>query len=158
MIEEKVLPFEAMLAKSGRLIGFDHGAKRIGLAITDTLRTVATPYSIVQTKPQDKIFTAMDEIMHDEEIAGMVIGLPLHMSGQESERSHKAREFASLMFEHYHLPILLFDERLTTAAVERMLVKEADLSRQKRKKHRDKLAACILLQTLCDALLQSRST
>jgi putative Holliday junction resolvase len=153
LISSSIPPFLNLLAPNGRLIAYDHGEKRIGVATSDNLRIVATPHDTLETLPANHLPQKLQKLHQEISPSGIVIGLPLHMNGQESSQAKKVRTFSEILANLFtSTPLLLFDERLTTATVERMLVHEADLSRQKRKHHRDKLAACVLLQTVLDAL------
>lgn len=141
----------AELLKPGeRLFGLDLGEKTIGLALSDVLRTVATPF---ETLPRGK-FTADAEalitLIKNHNVAGLVIGLPLNMNGTEGPSAQSARAFARNFEKKHELPILFWDERLSTTAVTRTLI-EADVSRAKRKEVVDKMAAAFILQGVLDA-------
>lgn len=145
--------FKNLLPLEGRLIAFDYGEKRIGIASSDSQRYVATPRLTINYNSNQSLLSQIKIIVDEIKPVGFVVGLPVHMNNNESNSSEKAREFAKLIqSQHPALPILLFDERLTSAIAERMMIAEADLSRKKRAKHRDKLAACILLQTVLEYL------
>jgi putative Holliday junction resolvase len=144
----------ACLKPGDRLAGLDLGEKTIGIALTDVLRTVATPF---QTLPRGK-FTADAEaliaLIEKHAIAGLVIGLPLNMNGTEGPSAQSARAFARNFEKKHELPILFWDERLSTTAVTRTLL-EADVSREKRRQVVDKMAASFILQGALDAMRRS---
>lgn len=132
------------LPRSGRLAGIDYGTVRIGIAITDPAQSLASPMEILtrRDKAQDeRYFHRLAEL---ERLVGFVVGLPVHTSGEESQKSFEAREFAKWLGEITKLPIVLFDERYTTAHAEALL-QDAGLTSKRRKARRDMLAAQILL-------------
>lgn len=140
------LPFE----KGGRFLGFDLGVKSIGLALSDTNRRIATPFQVIQRTQWKKDADIFLKIIKDYQILGIIIGFPLNMNGTEGPRCQSTRQFVSNFLFLVDLPICLWDERLSTMAVTRTLV-EADVSRAKRKKVVDKLAAAYILQGFLDA-------
>jgi putative Holliday junction resolvase len=139
------------LAPGMRLLGLDLGEKTIGLALSDTTLTVATP---MQTLTRGK-FTAdaaeLAEIVAEHGVGGLVIGLPLNMDGSEGPSAQSARAFARNFAARSALPIVLCDERLSTAAVTRTLL-EADASRERRAALVDKMAAAYILQGALDRM------
>ncbi len=149
IIEISSLP--SLLAKDARLFGLDLGEKTIGIALSDTRRTIATPLeTISRTKfraDADKLLALA--IKHD--VGALVIGLPLNMDGSEGPRVQSTRAFVRSLAPLTELPIAFWDERLTTAAVERTLI-EADASRKRRGEVVDKMAAAYLLQGALDRL------
>jgi putative holliday junction resolvase len=143
--------FAAALPVSGALLALDPGSKRIGIAASDSLRRIASP---VQTLARTKFAADSQEIwrVYDARAcAGMVIGLPLNMDGSAGPSAQAARAFARNLAAQQDAPILLWDERLSTAAVTRTLI-EADSSRKRREEVVDKLAAAYLLQGVLDRL------
>jgi len=139
------------LAPGMRLLGLDLGEKTIGLALSDTTLTVATP---MQTLARGK-FTAdaaeLVEIVAEHGVGGLVIGLPLNMDGSEGPSAQSARAFARNFARRSALPVALCDERLSTAAVTRTLL-EADASRKRRAALVDKMAAAYILQGALDRM------
>lgn len=153
MITTIAADFAASLPQGGRLAGLDPGTKTIGLATCDAGWTYASPHStIARTK-----FTADLQKLRDfatkERIAGLVIGLPLSMDGSDSPRTQSVRALARNL-QALALPILLWDERWSTQAVERAMIAE-DLSRARRSTQVDKLAATWILQGALDALTKT---
>ncbi len=135
----------------GRLLGLDVGTKTIGLALSDASRTVATPLRTLEHTKFSKDLEALQKIITEFEVKGLVIGLPVNMDGTEGPRCQSTRQFVKNISAHLDLPIALWDERLSTAAVEKLML-EADLSRSKRDKLVDKLAASYILQGALDFL------
>jgi putative Holliday junction resolvase len=142
---------KARLAPGQRLLGLDLGEKTIGLALSDTELTVATPF---KTLPRGKFKTdarILTELMTEHGVGGLVIGLPLNMDGSEGPSAQSARAFARNFSSVSPAPIVLQDERLSTAAVTRTLI-GADTSRRRRAELVDKMAAAYILQIVLDRL------
>ncbi len=141
----------AALPAGARLLGLDLGSKTIGMATSDATRRIATPR---QTLARRKFTTDAEELLAfaaAESIGLIVLGLPLNMDGTEGPRAQSTRAFARNLARLTALPILFWDERLSTVAVERAML-EADLSRAKRAAAVDKLAAAYILQAALDSL------
>jgi putative Holliday junction resolvase len=132
------------LPRTGRLAGIDYGTVRIGIAITDPAQSLASPLEILTRRDQAQDERYFRTLAASEKIAGFVVGLPVHTSGEESQKSHEARQFAKWLGEITSLPVSLFDERYTTAHAEELL-QDAGLTSKRRKARRDMLAAQILL-------------
>ncbi len=145
-----------LLAANTRLLGLDLGEKTIGLALSDTLLTIATP---LETLKRGK-FTAdadiLDALIHKHGVGGLVIGLPLNLAGKSGPAAQSARAFARNFAKRSDIPIVLVDERFSTAAVTRTLL-DADASRKRRGEVVDKMAAAYILQTALDAMPKSNS-
>ena len=142
---------KSTLAASTRLLGLDLGEKTIGLALTDTLLTVATP---METLKRGKFTADADKlqvIIEKQNVGGIVVGLPLNMDGSDGPSAQSARAFARNFAARSKIPILLWDERLSTAAVTRTLI-DADASRRRRAEVVDKMAAAYILQGVLDRL------
>ena len=144
--------FKASLPAYRALIGFDYGAKRLGVAVSDLLLTVATSYKIIQRESFAKDLAEIKKIIAEKEIGGIVFGLPLQMNGEEGEIAKEVRHFAEKLSKEINLPIFFWDERLSSSAMENFLIKEVDMSRGKRKKVLDSSAAAYILQGVLDAL------
>lgn len=128
----------------GRIAAVDYGTVRIGVALSNSSQTIASPYEIYSRRtPQldDEYFC---RLARDERVVRFVVGLPVHSHGGESQKSIEAREFGRRLTETTGVPVDFFDERFTTALAEQML-QDAGLTKQRRKDRRDKLAAQILL-------------
>lgn len=145
------ITIEELAKTTGPLLGIDPGTKTFGLAVSDTTRLIATPVETIRRKKftpdAAKIFALYDE----RECAAMVIGNPVNMDGSEGPRSQSVKDFCHNLLQIRDIPILLWDERLSTAAVTRTLL-DADTSRAKRAEAVDKLAASYILQGVLDRL------
>lgn len=139
------------LQNGQRLIGLDLGTKTIGVAISDATLMVASPVETIRRTKFTKDLARLREIIRDREAGGLVIGLPVNMDGTEGPRAQSARQFATNCAEALNLPVTLWDERLSTAAVTRILL-EADSSRKRRSEVVDKMAAAYILQGALDNL------
>lgn len=140
-----------LLPAGTRLLGLDVGTKTIGMALSDTTHIVATPLdTIKRTRFRDDLKRMLAEIAKHR-VGGIVVGLPLALDGSDSPRTQGVRQFAQNLLPHTELPIVFWDERLSTAAVERGMI-EADLSRSRRAELIDKAAAAYILQGLLDRL------
>ena len=144
--------FKQQLKPYKAVLGFDYGAKRLGVAVSDLLQMVATSYKIIYRSSWEKDWEEIRRIIDEKEIGGIVLGLPLQMNGEEGEIAKDVRAFAAKLSEQTDLPILFWDERLSSSAVENFLIKEVDMSRAKRKKVLDAGAAAYILQGALDAL------
>ncbi len=143
--------FRAVLPPDGALIGIDGGTKTFGLAISDTSRMIASPLETIRRKKFKDDALRLAEIFETNAIAGLVLGLPLNLDGTEGPRVQATRALSRNLNRLFALPILLWDERLTTSEAERMLI-GADASRKRREEVIDKLAATLILQGALDRL------
>ncbi|MSP83705.1 MAG: Holliday junction resolvase RuvX [Alphaproteobacteria bacterium] len=139
------------LAPGHGLLGLDVGSKTIGLAVSDVTRMVATPLTTIRRKRFRDDAAELARVAADRAVAGFIVGLPVNMNGSEGPRCQSVRQFAANLADAIDLPIAFWDERLSTAAVERMMI-EADLSRKRRGELNDKLAAAYILQGALDAM------
>ena len=143
-------PADVPIPTEGRLLGLDYGAVRVGVAVSTWEQNIASPLeTITRTVPEvdaQRLLSLVDEYR----IVGIVVGLPVHMSGDEGGSAFQAREFGRWVAETTGMPTTFWDERFTSTIAEAHLL-SADLSRQKRKSHRDKIAAAIMLQAFLDA-------
>jgi putative Holliday junction resolvase len=142
---------KASIPPRKRLLGLDVGSKTIGLALSDTMLMIATPMEIIRRKRFKDDVARLETIVKTEDVGGFIIGWPVNMDGTEGPRCQSTRAFSANLFEKIPLPQALWDERLSTAAVERTLI-EADSSRARRKEVVDKLAASYILQGALHAL------
>ncbi|MFT3730237.1 MAG: Holliday junction resolvase RuvX [Hyphomicrobium sp.] len=153
MTTEDPAQFTAAAAGSGRLIGIDAGTKTLGLALSDVRRTIASALETIRrtkfTADAERLFALTAE----HGVAGLVLGLPRNLDGTEGPRAQATRALARNLNKLSPLPILLWDERLTTVEAERMLI-DADQTRKRRAEVIDKLAATIILQSALDRLKQ----
>ena len=143
--------FRDAVTGSGRLIGIDAGTKTLGLALSDVQRMIASPLETIRrtkfTADAERLFA----ITSEHKVTGLVLGLPRNLDGTEGPRAQATRALARNLNKLSPLPILLWDERLTTAEAERMLI-GADQTRKRRAEVIDKLAATIILQSALDRL------
>ena len=146
-----------MLSGAGALIGLDLGTKTIGVAISDGLQMTATALETLPRGKFSKDAAKLDALAKDRGIAGAVIGLPRNMDGSEGPRAQSARAYARNVAEKLGIPVLLWDERLSTVAAERALL-EADTSRKRRAEVIDALAAQFILQGVLDRIAVIKGT
>jgi putative Holliday junction resolvase len=141
----------AQMRMGRRLLGLDLGTKTIGLALSDTLLTVATPYEGLRRGKFSVDAAKIAAICAKEGVGGLVMGLPLNMDGRDGPSAQSARAFARSLATRSDLPIVLWDERLSTAAVQRDMI-AADISRKRRAAVVDKVAAAYILQGALEVL------
>ncbi len=132
-------------------MGLDLGTKTIGVACSDTTRTIATPVETLRRSKFKKDLEALTALLAEREIGGLVMGLPINMDGSEGPRAQSTRAFARNLIKAIDLHVVFWDERLSTAAVTRTLL-EADSSRAKRAEVVDKMAAAYILQGFLDRI------
>jgi putative Holliday junction resolvase len=151
MVLADLAALQTGLAPGARLLGLDLGEKTIGIALSDTRLTVASPVMTRRRAKFTEDFIALVALMTEHGAGGLVVGLPLNMNGTEGPSAQSARAFARNFAARSEIPVLLWDERLSTAAVTRTLI-AADASRKRRAELVDKMAAAWLLQGALDAL------
>ena len=147
--------FATALPAARALAGLDFGTKTIGVAVSDRLRSVATPLQTIRRGKFATDAATLAALLATREIAGIVIGLPRNMDGSEGPRCQSTRAFARNLVAVIDLPIAFWDERLSTVAAERALI-EADTSRAKRAEKIDHVAAGYILQGALDRLNHMR--
>jgi len=140
-----------LLAKDARLLGLDVGTKTIGLALSDVSRSIATPYDTIRRTKFTEDAAALHDIVQKQDVGALVIGLPINLDGSEGPRAQSTRAFARSLAPIIKLPMLFWDERLSTAAVERHLI-EANATRKRRAEVVDRMAAAYILQGVLDRL------
>jgi putative holliday junction resolvase len=138
------------VSERGRLLGVDFGTVRVGLAVCDTERIIASPLLTYERRNQTMDAEYFRKLIEAEQIAGLVVGLPVHMSGDEGQKAREARAFGDWLAQVTKLPLVYWDERFTTKAAESHL-RAAGLTHRRRKDRRDKVAAQILLQAYLEA-------
>ena len=143
--------FKVAAGPVGRLIGIDAGTKTFGLALSDVTRTIASPLETIIRRKFTLDMVRLFELTSEHAIAGLVLGFPRNLDGTEGPRAQATRALARNLNKLSPLPVLLWDERLTTAIAERMLI-DADQSRKRRAEVIDKLAATLILQSALDRL------
>lgn len=134
----------------GRLLGLDFGTRRLGVAVSTPEQSIASPLETLQVFSDEVTEGHLRQLVAEYGIVGLVVGLPVHMSGEEGEKARQARTFGQRLAERLNLPVCFWDERFTSALADDALA-EAGLSRQKRKARLDKLAAQMMLQSFLDA-------
>ncbi|HJQ56447.1 MAG TPA: Holliday junction resolvase RuvX [Vineibacter sp.] len=158
-----VAALAAALPPHGRLLGLDVGTRTIGLATSDALRSLATPLDTIARSKFTRDATQLADVIRRQEIVALVVGLPLNMDGSEGPRCQSVRQFVANLqaldldlgppWRRYaDLPVVLQDERLSTAGVERTMIEGYDMSRRKRGQRIDAGAAAWILQAVLDRL------
>jgi putative holliday junction resolvase len=132
-------------SRTCRVLGLDVGSRRIGMAVSDPLGITAQGLETLQRKNKRQDFERLGQIIRDYAVKEIVVGLPLRMSGAEGTQAGKMHEFAEELRKRFQLPVHLWDERLTSAEANRVL-RETDLSIEKRGKAVDRMAAILILQ------------
>lgn len=130
------------------MLGLDYGTRRVGVAICDSGQVIASPYAVLEA---GDALAGLDEILSTEDIEGIVVGLPVSLSGEEGQVALAARSFAQEVASHTGLPVELVDERFTTKVAEDVLI-QGGVRRSKRRDIRDKMAATVMLQGHLDSL------
>ena len=136
---------ENSLRPGGRVLGLDVGSRRIGVAVSDPLGITAQGLETLQRRNKRLDFAALERVIRDNDVREIVVGLPLRMSGAEGTQSDKMQLFAEELRRRFRLPVHLWDERLTSAEANRLL-RETELSIEKRAKAVDRMAAVLILQ------------
>lgn len=137
-----------------RIMGLDFGSKTVGVAVSDPLLLTAQSLEIVRRKSENKLrqtLARIEELIEEYEVDKIVLGLPRNMNASEGERAEKTREFAEMLFRRTGIEPVLWDERLTTVAADKLMM-EAGVRREKRKEYVDAIAASYILQGYLDYL------
>jgi putative pre-16S rRNA nuclease len=142
------------LPQQGRVAGIDFGTVRIGIAISDPGRSIASPLENYTRQGPEQDARRFRRLVAEENVALFVVGLPVHLSGQESRKSQEARQFGKWLQETTGLPVVFFDERFTSVEAEQHLL-GADMTRKKRKARLDKIAAQILLAAYLESNVEN---
>lgn len=135
-----------------RILGLDHGTRRIGVALSDEMRLIAQPLEYIPSEPFAEFVERLVKILREQNVELVVIGLPRNMDGSYGPAAEKVREFVQALAAKINVPIKLWDERLTTVQAQRVLI-QGGTRRQQRKQKVDQIAAAILLQSYLDSLL-----
>lgn len=148
-------PVELPFPDSGRLAAVDYGTVRIGIAVCDPDRILASPVEVYQVRNKIRDADYFGELAKQERLAGFVVGLPIHCDGGESQKSKECRQFARWLSEQTKLPVRLFDERFSTAAAKERMAggpgRSLKQSRKKKQKRLDAVAALVLLESFLEA-------
>ena len=134
------------------LLGLDVGSKTIGVAISDTALIIASPLVVIRRTKFTKDAEILRNLIVDNKAGALCVGLPVEMDGNEGRQAQSVRTFVDNFQAIHDIPVTFWDERLSTVAVERLMVEQADLSRRKRAKVVDRAAAAYILQGVLDAL------
>jgi putative holliday junction resolvase len=141
---------QTVSALPGRILAIDYGSRRMGLAVSDALGITAQGLETLQRKNRRSDFARLERVIRENQVREIVLGYPLRMSGEEGTQSQKVAEFAEDLRRKFGLPVHLWDERLTSAEANRLL-READLSIQRRAQAVDRMAATLILQSFMQA-------
>ena len=152
-----ITKLRAAVPTGKRLLGLDLGSKTIGLAICDSSFAIASPLETLRRRKFTQDAIDLEALIAERDVGGLVLGLPRNMDGSEGPRAQSTRQFAANLLGRSNIPIAFWDERLSTVAVERLLIDEADLSRRKRADVVDKMAASYILQGAIDLIAAQRS-
>ncbi|HWY32394.1 MAG TPA: Holliday junction resolvase RuvX [Candidatus Acidoferrum sp.] len=134
-----------------RILALDHGTKRIGVAVSDETQTIAQPLEYIPAEPFADFLVRLKKILSEKEVDLVLIGLPRNMDGSYGPAAHKVETFVSVLRNAIAVPLKTWDERLTSAMANRILI-QANVRRDKRKEKVDKMAAAILLQSYLDVI------
>jgi putative Holliday junction resolvase len=148
----KPAALKEVLIKGQCLLGLDVGTKTVGVAISDTALIIASPLTVIQRVKFTKDAAQLVTLIDDNKVGALVVGLPVEMDGEEGRQAQSVRTFIDNFLAIRDIPTAFWDERLSTVAVERMMVEKADLSRKKRGKVVDRAAAAYILQGVLDFL------
>ncbi|MBQ1540995.1 MAG: Holliday junction resolvase RuvX [Caulobacteraceae bacterium] len=150
-----LLDLFAVLPARSPVVGLDLGEKTIGVAVSDATRMIASPLELIRKSKFTEDAAALFKLMESRQAGGIVIGLPVNMDGTEGPRCQSSRAFARNLLRLRDIPIAFWDERWSSAAVNRMLVGEFDVTRARRAELVDKMAATYILQGALDRLRQA---
>ena len=134
-----------------RILAIDHGSKRIGIAVSDELKMIAQPLEFILAEPFPAFLARLQELIRDKEVESILVGLPRNMDGSYGPAAQKVQEFVVALKGVLSVPIKTWDERLTSAQANRLLI-QGNVRRDKRKEKVDKMAAALLLQSYLDSL------
>src|SRR6516225_7509003 len=151
MILDNPVKLREAVPEGMRLMGLDVGTKTIGLALSDTRRVIATPLETIRRRRFREDMARLFSLIDSNGVAGLVIGLPLTLAGADGPRTQSVRQFARNLLAMRDLPVLFWDERLSTAAVTREMISH-DMTRRRRAEIVDRVAAAYILQGCLDFL------
>ena len=157
MVVTDLIALRAALQRNQRLLGLDIGEKTVGLALSDPGLTVASPVATIRRTKFTADAKELLKLVAERGVGGLVIGLPLNMDGTEGPRCQSVRQFAANLLKLQVIPILFWDERMSTMAVEREMIAH-DVSRARRGKAIDQAAAAFILQGALDALRGTKAS
>lgn len=151
MITENISEFKVALPKFGRLLAIDFGDKKMGIATCDSMQIISSAHSVYIRRNMSKDLGHLNKIITDEEVVAIVMGLPLELSGEKKEACDKVVHFANKLNKKTQLNIFLQDERLSTVAVNKIML-EQNIQKNKRQNEDDKIAASYIMQGFLDRL------
>jgi putative pre-16S rRNA nuclease len=151
MLLDSPAELRAAVPPGRRVMGLDVGTKTIGLALSDTRLVIASPLDTIRRRRFAEDMAALFAVIDRHEIGGLVIGLPLSLAGSDSPRTQSVRQFARNLLAQRDMPLALWDERLSTAAVTREMIAH-DMTRKRRAEIVDRVAAAYILQGFLDAM------
>lgn len=151
-----MLQLRAALPRDGRLLGLDPGQRTIGLALSDVSLLLASPYGSLKRSKLSVNSAEITQVANREGVAGLVCGLPLSMDGSFGPSAQRARDWFQALLDRTGLPGALWDERLSSSAINRMLISDLDMTRSRRAELVDKLAAAYILQAALDASIDRK--
>lgn len=134
-----------------RILAIDHGTTRMGVAVSDPMKMIAQPLEMVPAEPFPAFLTRLKELIREQEVELILVGMPRNMNGSYGESAARVREFITVLRESVTVPLQTWDERLTSALAERYL-REGNVRGPKRREKVDKTAAALLLQSYLDSL------
>jgi putative Holliday junction resolvase len=143
--------FREIIPPKSSILGIDLGKKRTGIAVSDINQKIATPLRVIENMKFKETLNILKEILTERDVCAIIVGDPINMDGSIGPKSQSSRSFIKNLSKDLDIPILLWDERLSTVSAERSLL-EADISRKKRQQVIDKIAASIILQNFLDYL------
>jgi putative Holliday junction resolvase len=157
-----LVPMTSEIPPTGRLLGFDAGEKRVGVAISDPDQALAVPLRTLERQRDGAEFRDLERLAREDDVAGLVVGLPLSLSGEEGEQAGRAREFARELQKRLELPVAFWDERLSSQEADRILASPGRNDRSSSRPGRgprrppdkgatDLVAATIILQAFLDS-------
>ncbi len=133
-----------------RILALDHGTKRIGIAISDELKLIAQPLEFVLAEPLEGVLARLQDLIREKQVELVLVGLPRNMDGTYGPAAQRAQDFVAALRAALSVPLRTWDERLTSAQANRVLI-QGNVRRQKRKEKVDQMAAAILLQSYLDS-------
>lgn len=156
-MEQTLEGLAGALARGRRLMGLDLGTETIGVAVSDASLSIASPVTTIRRTRFKRDAEQLTALVEERQAGGLVYGLPVNMDGTEGPRCQSTRDFAREFAKRCPIPYAFWDERLSTAAVQRMLTDEMDMSRKRRAEVVDRAAAAYILQGALDAIRRRRS-
>ena len=136
--------------KAMRILALDHGTVRVGVAVSDELKMIASPLEYILAEPFEAFLARLQQVLREKEVELILVGMPRNMDGSYGPAAEKVREFVARLKETVAAPIRTWDERLTSAQANRLMI-QANVRREKRKEKVDAMAAAILLQSYLDS-------